>query len=330
MGESYYIFSDGDIRRKDNTIQITKQNGEKSDIPIERINDLYIFSEMGFNTKMLGLLSQYGICVHLFNYYEFYIGSFIPKESNLSGDLVVHQVLHYAENDKRIRIAKEFINAASFNMYRNLRYYNQREKDLSSEMAEIESYRQSIERCKNVSELMGIEGNIRKAYYSAWNTIVNAEIDFDKRVKRPPDNIINTLISFLNSVLYTKSLAEVHKTQLNPCISYLHEPSDRRYSLILDITEVFKPLIVDRLIFSLLNKKIITEKDFDSNLNYLTIKEGAIKRIMQQFDERMKTTIKHKDLNREVSYQYLLRLEAYKLIKHIYDEKPYEGFKIWW
>lgn len=330
MSESYYIFSNGEIKRKDNTLQMIKEDGSKTDIPIERINDMYIFSEMGFNTKLFGILSQYGICVHMFNYYDFYIGSFVPKSSHVSGDLLVNQVLHYTNYEKRMFIAKEFINAGSYNIYRNLRYYNERGKDVSEQISQLEGLRASISDCKTISELMGIEGNIRKTYYSAWNTIINADVNFVKRVKRPPDNMINSLISFLNSVLYTKALSEIFKTQLNPCISYLHEPSDKRYSLTLDITEVFKPLIVDRLIFSLINKNIISEDDFEEEVEYLKIKDSAVKRIMQQFDDKMKTTIKHKQLNRDVSYQYLLRLEAYKLIKHIYGEKEYEGFKIWW
>ncbi len=96
---------------------------------------------------------------------------------------------------------------------------------------------------------MGIEGNIRRRYYAAWNVIVNQEIQFEKRVMHPPDNIINSLISFVNTLIYAKVLSEIYHTQLNPTISYLHEPG-ARFSLSLDIAEVFKPLIGDRLIFS--------------------------------------------------------------------------------
>ena len=129
-------------------------------------------------------------------------------------------------------------------------------------MREIDSLRREIDRSNTIEELMGIEGNIRKSYYSAWNIIVDQEINFDKRVIHPPDNMINSLISFVNSLIYSKVLSEIYKTQLNPTISYLHEPGVRRFSLCLDISEVFKPLIGDRLIFSLLNRRQITEDSF--------------------------------------------------------------------
>lgn len=151
-----------------------------------------------------------------------------------------------------------------------------------------------------------------------------------KRVMHPPDNMINSLISFVNSLVYTRLLSEIYHTQLNPTISYLHEPGVRRYSLCLDISEVFKPLIGDRLIFSLLNRRQITEDSFTKELNYLHLKKEASKLIVSEFENRMKKTIMHKELGRQVSYQYLMRLEAYKLIKHLIGEKEYEGFRIWW
>lgn len=328
--QSYYIFSNGEIKRNDNTLQLIKEDGTKGDIPIERVYDIYVFSEMRFNTKLINFLAQKGVCVHFFNYYEYYSGTFYARESHVSGDLLIHQVKHYIDYEKRKYLACEFLKAGAQNIYRNLRYYNEREKELEDQMNQIEGLFNSLKYARTINELMGIEGNIRKIYYNSWNTIISADIDFEKRVKRPPDNIINTLISFLNSLLYTKIVSEIYRTQLNPTISYLHEPSEKRFSLSLDISEVFKPLIVDRMIFSLLNKNMINENDFEKDLNFLRIKDSVIKTITQEFDKRMQKTIKHKTLNRDVSYKHLMRLELYKLIKHLLGEKNYKGFRIWW
>lgn len=330
MQQSFYVYNNGDLKRKDNTLRFTSYDGEKRDIPIERISDIYVMSEMSFNTTFLSYISQYGIPIHFFNYYNFYTGSFYPKESNLAGQLLVNQVQHYTEYDKRLLIAKKFIQAAADNIYRNLRYYNGRDKNVSDYMKDIDSLRTGLVGVKSIQELMGIEGNIRKKYYAAWSVIINQEIEFDKRVMHPPDNMINSLISFVNSLVYTRTLSEIYHTQLNPTISYLHEPGIRRYSLCLDISEVFKPLIGDRLIFSLLNRKQITEKSFTKELNYLHLKKDASKLIVSEFEKKMKQIIMHKELGRQVSYQYLIRLEAYKLIKHLIGEKEYEGFRIWW
>lgn len=328
--QSFYIYNNGEFKRKDNTLRFTNLEGIKKDIPVERVSDIYVMAEMQFNTAFINYASKYGIPIHFFNYYNFYTGSFYPRETNPAGSLLVKQVEHYTNYDMRLSIATKIISAAANNIYRNLRYYNGRGKDVAVYMKEIESLSRKIEQTKTIEELMGIEGNIRKQYYEAWNTIINQKIDFTNRVKHPPDNMINSLISFVNSLIYSKTLTEIYRTQLNPTISYLHQPGVRRYSLCLDLSEIFKPLIGDRLIFSLLNKNQITEDSFTKELNFLHLKKNASITISRALESRLNRTIMHKDLKRQVTYQYLIRLEAYKLIKHIIGEKEYEGFCIWW
>lgn len=309
---------------------LTCEDGEKKDIPIERIYDLYCFGEYQYNSALFSFLGSKGISVHLFNYYDFYVGSFIPRETMVSGSLLVKQVEYFSDYEKRMVLAKEFIAAGSDNIVRNLRYYQNRGRELNDQIGKIENLQTSIMKTMTIEELMGIEGNIRQIYYETFNSIIQQEINFTKRVKRPPDNMINTLISYLNTLLYTKILSEIYCTQLNPTISYLHVPGSKRFSLPLDVSEVFKPLIVDRLIFSLLNKNQISDDDFEKDLGYLKIKEKSIRTIVNEFDKRLQTTIHHRTLDRDVSYKHLIRLELYKLIKHLLGEEVYKGFRIWW
>jgi len=243
---------------------------------------------------------------------------------------MIEQVLCYSNEKRRLEIAKAFIDSSSYNILRNIRYYNERDRDLESFITEIKGLRKAIDRTENINSLMGVEGSIRKTYYDCWTKIINQEVDFEKRVKRPPDNMVNTLISFVNSLVYTSCLSEIYVTQLNPTVSFLHSPGERRFSLSLDIAEVFKPLITDRLIFSMLNRNMITEKDFEQNSNYYYLKDNGRKRVLKEYDTYLSRTIKHKELGRSVSYRHLMRLECYKIIKHLLGDKKYEGFKIWW
>lgn len=330
MGETFYIINNGDLKRKDNNIVITGPNGESKNLKVEVADEIYIFGEVSLNTKVLNFLAQNGIVLHVFNYYGFYSGSYYPRESNISGYLLVNQVRHYDNYDKRMVIAKKILNSAAHNIYRNLRYYNGRGVELQEPMNQIESLTRTIDNGISIEEIMGIEGNIRKTYYSSWNNIIKQDVEFDKRVKRPPDNMVNSLISFINTLVYTTTLSEIYKTQLNPTISYLHQPGTKRFSLSLDISEIFKPLIVDRMIFSMLNKNQITENDFDTDSNFLYLREKAKRTVLEEYDKRLENTIFHKELGRDVSYRYLIRLECYKLIKHLIGEKEYEAFKMWW
>jgi len=150
------------------------------------------------------------------------------------------------------------------------------------------------------------------------------------RSRRPPENMVNALISFGNSLLYSTVLSEIYHTQLNPTISYLHEPFERRYSLALDLSEIFKPILVDRLIFYLVNKRMLKEEDFEQDINYCLLNGQGRKTFLKEYDERLKKTIKHRELNRKVSYRRLIRLEAYKLIKHLLGSKEYKPFVMWW
>ena len=330
MGETFYIFKDGDLKRKDNNLVIKGSDGQSKNLKSEVTDEIYLFGEVSMNTKTLNFLAQKGIIMHIFNYYGFYSGSFYPRESNVSGYLLVRQVECYNSFTKRIKIAKEILKAASYNIYRNLRYYNGRGLELNKPMKKIQSLSNMLDNGKSINEIMGIEGNIRKTYYSTWNDIIKQDIKFEKRVKNPPNNMINSLISFVNSLIYTTVLSEIYKTQLNPTISYLHEPGTKRFSLCLDIAEIFKPLIGERMIFSMLNKCQITEDDVEKESNFLYIKEVGKKKIIMEYEKRLARTIHHKELGRDVSYRYLIRLECYKLIKDIIGEKEYEGFKIWW
>lgn len=332
MKRNYYIFKSGELRRKDNTIEMVfdGEEKEKKPIPVEDVDSIYIMGENNLNTKFINFVASQGILLHFFNYYGFYTGSFYPKEALNSGLILVNQVTHYTDKQKRIYLAREFLKAGTANIYRNLRYYDERGRDLAEELRSINELVEKLDEQDEISQLMGIEGNIREQYYRAFNKIINQEINFETRVKRPPDNMINCLISFVNSLIYTTVLSEIYHTQLSPLISYLHQPGTRRFSLSLDIAEIFKPLIGDRLIFSLLNKEQIKEKDFEKELNYLYLKENAKKTILKEYDEKLKTTITHKTLKKKVSYRYLIRLELYKLVKHLLGEKEYQGFKIWW
>jgi CRISPR-associated protein Cas1 len=201
---------------------------------------------------------------------------------------------------------------------------------VSESIEKIEEILPTIEDVKNVPELMSAEGRIRDSYYHAWNEVLREGFELNKRVYKPPDNMVNCLISFGNSLLYSTVLTEIYRTQLNPTISYLHEPGERRFSLSLDLSEVFKPIIVDRTIFNLINNRIIKTNDFLKELNLCYLNDGGRRTFVREYEERLRTTVMHKALKRSVSYGHLIRLECYKLVKHLIGETQYNGFKVWW
>lgn len=230
-----------------------------------------------------------------------------------------------------MEIAHEFVASAVFNMLRILRYHTNRGKDCGTQIQAIESLLDQSQSAKNTNELMGYEGTIRDTYYTAFNTILALNTPFEKRVRRPPDNPINAAISFGNSLMYPACLTEIYRTQLNPTISFLHEPGERRFSLSLDLAEIFKPLIIDRIIFRLFNLGQLNEtKHFETDVGACYLNEEGRKTFIAAFDEHLKQTVSHRKLKRHVSYQRLIRLECYKLIKHLVGMETYQALRPWW
>ena len=334
MKQTYYLFNPGRINRKDNTLQFVPYDDGGNEmppryLPVENVGDLYVFGSLDANSSLYNFLGQQQIAVHFFDYYENYTGSFMPRDSLLSGKMLISQVKFQQNKKKRLDLAQRILDGASFNMVKNLRYYNSRGKDLDPIIAIIEALSAKIGETTAIDELMGIEGNIRKNYYEAFELIIN-DFSMGGRSYRPPRNEVNALVSFGNMMCYSQVLRAIHQTQLNPTVSFLHEPGERRYSLSLDIAEIFKPLLVDRVVFKVLNKKMIQTADFDENLNRVVLKTNGKKTFVQAFEDRLQETIQHRTLDRSVSYKHLIKLECYKLQKHILEIEEYKPFKMWW
>lgn len=338
MKKTYYLFNPGQLERKDNTLKFTPVvedgNGEESVgalryLPVEDINEFYVFGSLRANSSLFNFLGQKDIAVHFFDYYENYTGSFMPKDSLLSGRMLLAQTSAFQNKKKRLLIAQKFIESAAYNMIKNLQYYNRRGKDMEDIIDIIKGYAAKLRETVSVDELMGTEGMIRQTYYDAFNLILN-DFEMGNRTKQPPQNEVNALISFGNMMCYTLCLRAIHQTQLNPTISFLHTPGERRYSLALDIAEVFKPVIIDRVIFKVLNKREIQEKHFDKKLNKCLLNHSGKKIFVKAIEDKLLETIKHRTLNRNVSYRHLIKLECYKLAKHLLEIEEYKPFKMYW
>ena len=305
MKKSYYLFNPGRLSRKDNTLKfipVDEDGIEKPPryLPVETVDELYAFGALDANSSLYNFLGQQQIPVHFFDYYENYTGSFMPREALLSGKLLMNQARLYDNNKKRLELARLILEGAVHNMIRNLKYYDNRGKDTQPFIEQMLVYEKSFDNIKSVSELMGLEGNVRKTYYDAFNLIIN-DFQMGGRSKQPPLNEVNALISFGNMMCYSQCLRAIHQTQLNPVISFLHSPGERRFSLSLDLAEIFKPVLVDRVIFKVLNKKMIQENDFENSLNRVVLKQGGKKTFVQAFEDRLTETIQHRQLNRSVS-----------------------------
>jgi len=228
-----------------------------------------------------------------------------------------------------------------FNIERVIKYYQPRlegeaKTAVQATLQALNRDREALPKTTDIQTLMAVEGRIRDRYYQLWpyflGQVVAVQFPFTKRERRPPSNELNALISFGNSLCYNTVLRQIYRTALDPTIAFLHEPGDRRFSLSLDIAEVFKPLLVDRAIFRLLKTGEITPKHFERHLGGCYLSEVGRKIFVKHWDERLSQTVQHRTLDRKVSYERLIRLECYKLVRHLSDpvKETYQGLHMWW
>ncbi len=335
MVKNLYIFSIGRLFRKHNNVYFKSKDGNKKALKIESLSSIYIMNKVSFTYNALKLLLDRNISIHFF--YEskkkgisYYLGSLLPRKKFPSGIMTIKQVQHYLDEGKRCEIALELIDATRYNMIKAIEKYNNVQKEIellknfNPRSKFIESYR--IKKNKNIGNVLrGIEGEIWDIFYTAIGKILK-RYTFDKRTKRPPKNEINCLISFLNTLLYTHVLSEINKTHLDPTISFLHEPRSVRYSLALDFSENFKPIITFRTLIWLVNQDVIKDNHFVKGLEGILLNEKGKKIVIEHFEKRMDRTVKIKGYGRK-SIRSFIRKQAYALEKAILEESKFKAFR---
>lgn len=328
MGSTKYITSIGELKRKENSLCFRK-NKKNIYLPVENIKEIYCLNEISLNTKLLDFLSSKNIIVHFFNYYQGYSGSFYPKEKYISGKLLIKQVNTF-ENNREV-IAKAIVNGIGKNIYEVLyHYYKHDKKEVKNTLDWIRKELPSrLDSNDDIKAILAIEGELWQRFYSTFKFFLPEDFIMNKRVKRPPDNPINALISFGNTLLYTKTISAIYQTHLDQSISFLHEPIEQRFSLSLDLSEVFKPIIVFKTIFDLVNnRKLNVTKHFEQKVNYCILNELGRNIFIEAFEARLETKFQHSKLKRKVSYKTAIKYDGYKLIKYICEGKEFKPFSL--
>lgn len=327
---NHHIFADGTLSRSESTLRIDTLDGQIEYLPVESIDALYLHGQIDFNTRALGLLNEHGVAVHIFGWKDYYRGSYLPKRGQVSGNAVVSQVRAYDDSARRLEIGQQIIVASIHNMRANVQYYDGRRDGFSDAVDELGDHKEDVEDTSTINELRAVEGNARKTYYRCFDSILRDPFQLAKREYNPPTNEANALISFLNGMVYTTSVSAIRKTALDPTIGFVHEPGERRFTLSLDIADIFKPILADRLIFRLVNRQQVTLDDFEDELDGCLLTENGRLTVLEAFEETLDETVHHPRLERQVSYKTLIQTDVYSLKKHVLTDERYHPTERWW
>ena len=328
--DNHHIFADGELSRSEGTLRIDTLDGERKHLPVENVDALYLHGQVTFNTRALGLLNEHGVPLHVFGWNDYYNGSYLPKREHVSGNTVVEQVRAYDDPERRLPIARDIIGASIHNMRTNVQYYDNRGESLTDALDGLDRAERRVDSADTVDELRGIEATARKHYYRCFGAILRDPFDFERREYNPPTTEVNALISFLNSLVYTICVTAIRQTALDPTVGYVHEPGDRRYTLSLDIADIFKPILADRVLFRTVNRQQISPSDFEAELDKCLLTEDGRLTVLKEFESTLDETVTHQRLNRKVSYKTLVRTDVYSLKKHVLTGEPYHPTRRWW
>lgn len=325
IDRNYHLINDGILTKKDYTILFENEE-KKYYIPVETCGSINIYAKVTFSNSFFEYANQKHLMVNMFDKYGEYVGGFCTASHYETGKTMLKQAEIYNNSQKRLEIAKSIELASLHNYRENLRYYYKRKK--------VEVLKTAIDqmtemkKCMDQNHLLLIEARAKQKYLQALDAMINDDdFLFEKRTRRPPQNPLNALISFGNVFLYRRIATEIHKTTLDIRIGFVHATNNRSESLNLDIAEIFKPIIVDRAIFTAIhNMEIRAEEHFareGENGIYLN-KEG--KRIFIQELER-KLYQKISVNGRRITYDTLIRDEIKKVLHMVQKGEKYKPFK---
>ncbi|WP_170019630.1 CRISPR-associated endonuclease Cas1 [Campylobacter sp. RM16190] len=323
---THFILNPGRLRRQDNNIYFDKYDDEMSVVatkilPINAVDEIYILAKVDMDSYTMAFLADNNVLLHIFSPYQSFRGNFFPNTSNSvnkSGFVLLQQLRSFDDEIKRSYIAKEITRAHILNDALNCKKYGVK--------FDTAPHISALEAAKTIPEIMAVEGSFQKLYYEKWNEIITDQksFKFTVRSKRPPADKINSFISYVNTRIYNVCLSEIYKTELDPRIGFLHEPNYRSLSLHLDLAEIFKPILGDTLIFSMLNKKEITAKDFETNAGRIKFTNEAVQKIEMKMISKLTDQIEAG--GQKLTWRQIIRREANRLKKCICENAPYEGF----
>ena len=325
------ILSDGILRQRDYDLLFETETSE-TDIPPMTTENINIYSNVIFDDGFLKYAMQHGIRIHVFDEEDNKIGTFLPNQPLRSPSLLHKQILAYYDEAHRLTLAKEFVLAWLHNACLNVRYHNKENPlpEYKQTLTALEKYKKTVrEKCDSHEQLLLLEAQAHQEYYSCFDLFIGEEdFVFDCRSKRPPKNEVNALLSFGNTVLYNLLATEIQKTSLDIRIGFLHAATRRLESLNLDLAEIFKPLVVDRVIFRLINMRILKAEHFRHTDNGGVYLNAEGKRIfLRALYEKLETVVSVGAEKKRMSYNSIIAEEIRKLIRHFRQDEKYKGFR---
>ena len=280
---------DARLSRHENALVVISDAGRKA-IPLNGVKHVLCMGNGSISIRLLKDMGRRGIRFTVLDAGGRFLGAFEPEEETPSGRVRVGQAALFLDEVERLRIAKLLVGAQVRSMRGLLsRYRRNGTAGVEASLDGIEGALEATQKSSSIEALMGAEGQARAFLHDAFK-VISKDARLDRRIRRPPPDPVNCLMSFFNMLLYSACANELAKTHLDRSISFLHAPGTGRRSLSIDMAETFRPVLSDALLLSTFRRGHPNASWFDRTPGVCLLSEkGRIKateRFWSRIEER--------------------------------------------
>jgi CRISPR-associated protein Cas1 len=320
----------------------------KVEIPTVKVSEVVVLGDSTFTPQALAALLDQKVEITFLNMFGNFRGRVVPGDSRNS---LVRLAQFRAHEDalRSFEFARQFVIGKLHNMKTLLLRSNRRLNDehLGDAVETLRGIQEQVEKLEcdpmppadpgkpqkgtSWGSLQGYEGAGSAAYFDGFSRLLRAEggLQFETRNRRPPRDPVNALLSYGYSLLHHLCSSALQTCGLDPYIGFLHSSQYSKPALALDLMEEFRAPIVDSVVLTLINNRVLQADDFVEEMGAYRLKDGARRTFLEKFEERMNTQIVHPVFKYQAAYRRCIELQARLIAKTLNGEiERYLPFKV--
>lgn len=319
-----YVLEDGAVVRKDGNqiVVVSAKNGPLLAMPLEQVEELVIVGNATVTTPLVHELLARGIGLTYFSRSGEFLGRLLPEVSK-NVPLRWAQFSTAADPAKSLAIARSIVKGKLLNQRAILqREAREGMAGLASAITDLKALVARADRAQSLEELRGIEGAGSALYFREWPKLIRAVgFRFPGRVRRPPTDPVNAMLSFGYTMLTSTVFAACHTVGFDPYVGFLHMDRYGRPALVLDLMEELRPVLVDSLVLALINRGIVHPEGFEEGLGGgCRMARPTLKKFLSSWEEKRHSFVQHPLFKTETPYWRVPELQARVLAKVLFGE----------
>lgn len=322
LQNSLYINTQGAYLHKERETLVIEINKQKvAQLPIHGIGSIFCFGNVLVSPFVLGFCGENAVNLAFFTEY----GRFLARiQGKQSGNVLLRRTQYKTADENAVAIARNIV-AAKIQAQKQVLQRQQRnhgqQAALTQQISALNHILDTLKVTDDLDKIRGYEGDAASRYFSVFSLLLTgsaAGFMFSGRVRRPPTDPVNALLSFLYSILGNDISAALQGVGLDPQVGFLHVERPGRDSLALDLLEEFRAFIADRLVLTLLNRQQLKPTDFKTEASgAVMLTDDARKIVLQEYQARKQQQIRHQFLDEEVEIGLLPHIQAMLLARHL-------------